>query len=277
MNRSSKTEMNERIETLIDGVQPLLLRGVMEHLFTDLARLIGYLESVERLAGRARSVPEALAMLSDIHAEALSLLEYMELRAAGAAMFYSALYDALDGANFAISHELRRVFEHELALIHQDEDERLILGKVRRAHGLLLNCFQQSTVILAQVFDPTIDGPAIFDNLEGKREESLQLRAELRELVSLASRTEKDANPASVAAMVERLKSFRHTTMHYLMYKDWETYEQFYEELAAANQEESADVIHRLASYLETLYSHVRMRSALSACVEESEQPVTFS
>ena len=280
VNSSSTTEMHERIETLLDGVQPLLLRGVVQHLFRDLTRLMSHLNVVEDCAekGDHRSLQKALALLSEIHGEARSLLEYIELRATRATAFYHALYDALDGASFAISHELRRVFEHELALASADTDSKLILGKVRRAHGLLQNCFQQSTIILAQVFDPQIDGPAIFNNLEGKREESLQLSAELRELVRLASRAEKDAKPSSIKTLIERLKRFRDSTMHYLMYRDWETYEQFYEELATAiNQEETEQVLHRLASYLETLYSHVRMRSALGASVERSEQPVTFS
>ncbi|MGA9994414.1 MAG: hypothetical protein WBP93_03315 [Pyrinomonadaceae bacterium] len=277
MNSSSTLPLRERLEALSSDVQPLLLRGVVRHIFTDLARLMDYLSVADASVERGDHLREAVKTYSLIRAEARSLLDYIEMRGMRAAAFYHALHDALDGISFAISHELRRVYEQELAEVEKGLEDRLTVGRMGRANGLLQNCFQQSIVILAQVFHPLVSGPSLFDNLESKREESLQLSEELGKLVRFAHRTEREAKLTSAAKLIEQLGSFRHTTMHYLMYRDWDSFEQLFEELvAASSKDEMRDVVHRLASYLDALHSHVRMRAVLSTQeAAEYEEPVS--
>ena len=47
-----------------------------------------------------------------------------------------------------------------------------IRSRVENSHGILKDCFQQSVVQLAQVFDPEVEGSDIFPDFTAKLEQS---------------------------------------------------------------------------------------------------------
>jgi hypothetical protein len=161
--------------------------------------------------------------------------------------------------------ELRRVYTQELVGLIALRQAPAIYARVETAHGLLANCFQQSTTGLAQLFDPQLDGARLFDTFQIKLEQSVALRRDLWLLLQLVKRAEKERDQHPVAQLVATLDAFRDGSMHYLMYKDWEACERFMEEVAAARGAiELSPVLHRFGAYLETLFNQVNMRSVLA-------------
>src|ERR1043166_6170142 len=95
------------------------------------------------------------------------------------------LMEVLDGITFAVSHDLRRVFEPEQRTNESQKSSLSVVGKLFRSHDLLTNCLQQSTVTLAMVFAPEMVGARLFNNSDLRFRQSLQLCHDLTELLQL--------------------------------------------------------------------------------------------
>lgn len=234
-------------------------------IFACLARMLQRLRFIESVLRRDQPLKFLLPIFTLLHEEARSLLEFVETRAMRTENLEEALFDTLDGTNYAISMELRKVFAHELMGVSALRQPTAIYAKVENAYGLLRDCFQQSTVALAQVFDPSIEGAHLFDTFQTKLQQSLALRRDLWTLLLLVRRAEKERDQRPVAPLLERLVEFREGSLRYLMYKDWEACERFMEEVVAARGAvELSPVLHRFGTYLETLHGQVNMRAVLS-------------
>jgi hypothetical protein len=248
-----------------ERISPGALGADMLIIFSDLARLLERLRFVEASLRRDRPLKPALPLFTLAHEEARSLVKFIETRALRTEGIDEAVFDALDSSNYAISMELRKVFAHELVGLSALRQAPPIYARVENAHGLLRDCFQQSTVALAQLFDPALDGARLFNAFQTKLEQSLALRRDVWVLLQLVRRAEKERELYPIARLLERLATFREGSLRYLMYKDWEACERFIEEVEAARGAvELAPVLHRFGTYLETLHGQVNMRAVLA-------------
>ena len=262
---SAATSLQAHISTLLDDIDEEMLRALMLRIFADLVRMLDYLRMAETALDNEDEPLKNLAFFTLVHEEAKALCNFIEKRVLHAGCINEHLRHALDGISFAVSHELKRVYEHELAGLSPEESDRIARGKVTHARGLLTNCFQQSLIILAQVFDQSLTGSQLFNDLPTRVEQSLILRRDLWTLVQLARRAENEGRLESIIAFIQYLDTFRHGSMHYLMYRDWQVYERFVEEVEAADCiVELTPVLDRFACYLETLFGQVRMRAVLA-------------
>jgi hypothetical protein len=140
-----------------------------------------------------------------------------------------------------------------------------IYARVENAHGLLRDCFQQSLVALAVVFDPSFDGATAFEAFRTKLEQSLHLREDIWRLLCHLRRFESRPEKTAVAPLIERITLFRDTSLRFLMYKDWDEYDRFLDAVQSArNLEELLKTIHLLATFLETLLGQINMRAVLA-------------
>jgi hypothetical protein len=234
-------------------------------IFTSLARMLQRLRFIEGVLRRDQPLKFLLPLFTLLHEEGRSLLEFIETRAMRTEGLDEALFDTLDGTNYAVNMELRKVFAHELVGLSALRQPTIIYAKVENAYGLLRDCFQQSTLALAQLFDPSLEGAQLFDTFQTKLQQSLALRRDLWTLLLLVRRAERERDQRPVAPLLERLAEFREGSLRYLMYKDWEACERFMEEVAAARGAvELAPVLHRFGAYLETLHGQVNMRAVLA-------------
>lgn len=234
-------------------------------IFTSLARMLQRLRFIEGVLRRDQPLKFLLPIFTLLHEEARAVLEFIETRAMRTEGMDEALFDTLDGTNYAISMELRKVFAHELVGLSELRQPTAIYAKVENAYGLLRDCFQQSTVALAQLFDPRLEGAQLFDTFQTKLQQSLALRRDLWTLLLLVRRAERERDQRPVAPLLERLAEFREGSLRYLMYKDWEACERFMEEVGAARGAvELSPVLHRFGAYLETLHGQVNMRAVLA-------------
>jgi hypothetical protein len=268
-----RTEHHYSTENLQDSLVALTRRETMTAtfgpdlliIFTELARLLRRLDFIESLLKRDQPLKQTLPIFALIHEGARWLMEFIEACLARADGLDQTIIDALDATNYAMLMELRRVYTQELVGVSELRQAPAIYAKVETAHGLLNNCFQQSTTGLAQLFDPALDSARLFNTFQIKLEQSLALRLDLWLLLQLVRRAEKERDRHPVVQLVARLNAFRDGSMHYLMYKDWEACERFMEEVAAARGAiELTPVLHRFGAYLETLFNQVNMRSVLA-------------
>lgn len=254
------------LATLVESLAPGSYRETMRRLFVDLARLLDYLRLIEKKVQQDQLLASTFSVFNNVHKESLALIDHIEasilnLEGEGA---NEELLATLDGISYAIGHEIGRVYGFELVGI-SDPQSPPIRGKLERAHGMLRNCFQQSTIALTQVFNPALDGEELFNDFHARREEALILYRDLWNLVQLARRADKECDQFSVALLLAHLKRFRDGSMCFLMYKDWEEYERFVKKVAAARRVlEIGPALEGLACYLETLLGQVRLRSVLA-------------
>jgi hypothetical protein len=247
-----------------EAITPGTLGADMLVIFSDLARLLERLRFIEAALRKDSPLKSVLPLFTLVHEETRTLLKFIETRALRAEEIGEPVFDALDSSNYAISMELRKVFAHELVGLSALRQAPQIYARVENAHGLLRDCFQQSTVALAQLFDPALDGARLFNAFQTKLEQSLALRRDVWVLLQLVRRAEKERELYPIARLLERLASFREGSLRYLMYKDWEACERFIEEVEAARGAvELAPVLHRFGTYLETLHGQVNMRAVL--------------
>jgi hypothetical protein len=247
------------------AITPPSLSADILIVFSDLARLLEHLRLIEDFLRRDHPLKQTLPLFTLVHEDAQALHDFIETRALRIEGMDHTVFDALDGTNYAIAMELRKVFAHELMGLTALHQAPPIYVKIENAHGLLRDCFQQSTVALAQLFDGSVDGAQLFKSFHTKLEQSLRLRHDLWMLLQIVRQAKEARGQYPLARVFERLADFRSGSLRYLMYKDWESCERFMEEVTAARGAvELGPVLHRFATYLETLHEHVSLRAVLA-------------
>lgn len=238
--------------------------GDLLAIVSDLARMLERLRLVDGCLQRDQPLKQTLPVFCLVYEEARLLLEFIAGHVLLSENLERPVFDALDGMNYAIAMELRKVFARELVGLASLRQSPVIYARVENAHGLLRDCFQQSIVGVAQLLDPTLDATRLFDTFQTRLDQSLILRKDLWTLLQLVRRAEQERERHPISRLLERLNSFREGSLRYLMYKDWEACERFIEEVAAARGAvEVTPVVHRFGAYLETLLGQVNMRSVL--------------
>ena len=234
-------------------------------IFSRLIQMLGWLSLIETDLKRDVPLKQTLPIFTLINQETRELRRFVENRTLRIENLDPAICDVLDGTNYALAMELRKVFSRELVGLSALRHPPTIYAKVETAHGILRDSFQQSIVALAQLFNPTLDGTLLFKAYQTKKQQSLILRQDLWMLSQLIQRAEKERDQHPLVRLLERLSVFQEGSLRYLMYKDWEACERFIEEVGAARGAvELAPVLHRFAAFIETLFTQVSMRAVLA-------------
>ena len=149
-----------------------------------------------------------------------------------------------------------------------------ICADVMRAHGLLRNCFQQSILTLAQVFDPSVSSKLLFDSYRDRLEQSNVLLRDLSSFVTLARRAEERRDTEASDLLIRELKAFCDGPLHYLMYKDWDEFEDIAREVTSSyGSARHGFIVHCFVAYLEALINQVQMRAVLNDRSPERKEP----
>lgn len=251
----------QHIYQVVRHIESPPIREIVSTVFQDLSRLLECLNLVESHLRQVDSAVDTFAFFQLIHDEARALVNFIHLHALNASVMGEELADTLDGIAFAVHHDLQRVFDSVPRESFEDKPAQVV-DKVYRAHDILTNCLQQSTITLAMVFDPGLVGAKLFNNSAIRYRQSLQLCHELSELIELMENSER---VGSTLILMTRVERFRNESMECLMYSDWPQFESFSERVSAAKAEatELEIVLHQFRCYLETLLGQVRMRNVL--------------
>ncbi len=234
----------------------------MEKVLADLVFLLDFLSLVKACPRNADGIREMRSILDTVRGEACSLVTFIENHAMRLEKLDEILQEALDGTAFAINHEVRRIFESELADARLDLAEREIQDSLLYAQGVLTNCFQQSMINLARVFDDNVTGARLFQDWQTRQERSLALCRDLSALICVVQASEQEP----LDCLADQLRSFREGSMQWLIYRDWKEYEALSERIILSlwNRENPAALLHQLSCYLETLLAHVKARAVLT-------------
>ena len=268
VQRAVQENLQNEIDSVINLIQNPQLRDVSQTILVELVRFFDWLARIENNLHKLDTLLENLSLLEVLEFEARSLIDYIETRAikVASATGHDRLNDVLDGISYGITHDLRRIFERELVRGVTEQSTPIVYGKILHAHGLLTNCFQQSTITLLQVFKPGMDASALFNDIELRLQQSLVLCKDLSSLMRFVRLSQANSDPDVLRTVTERILEFRDGSMQYLMYKDWRGYESLALEVITAieNNLDAKPLLHKFICYLELLYGHVKMRAVLA-------------
>ncbi|PYT02067.1 MAG: hypothetical protein DMF65_07575 [Acidobacteria bacterium] len=261
--------MQPQLRDIIERVEPAEIRELLSGVFSDLNRLSGYLDRVKAVIRLGEATDEALFIMDIVRSEGLAAAAGLDFQCERLGLC-GELSEELERTSFAVRHELRTVFERVLPGPCSDMGEEELRSRLADAHDLLRNCFQQSTIALARVFEPGLDGARLFEDIRVKRDNSLRLYEDLSALLRSARHALWRGDAASQWLFAERLEDFRGGSMQYLMEKDRDACAAFTEEFKAARRFGGARFfLHRFSCYLELLLKHVGMRSVLAETSQE--------
>ncbi|MCA1634257.1 MAG: hypothetical protein LC802_11330 [Acidobacteria bacterium] len=235
------------------------------NIFSTFVRSLEHLRFVElslKSDGHLKQLLPVFALVLDEGGELIDLLENRALHVEGAG---KNILDALDGTAYAIRMELRKVFEHELAGLCALAHPPQIYARTENAHGLLRDCFQQSVVAIAQSVEPGFDGSQLFGAFNTRLEQSLALRLDLWRLLELVRQAGSERGPYPKTLLLEQLAAFSERSLRFLMYKDWDSFERFVDDVESAQTDAQLEtVLHRFVTFLETLFGQINIRAVLS-------------
>jgi hypothetical protein len=268
------------LDRVTDQINCPETKAIVRTVFQDMLRLLECLDLIEGHLRHVDRAEQTFAFFQLIHDEARVLIDFIRTDALNCDSLPADVADTLDGISFALSHDLRRVFE-------VDEDPspakapHMVLSKVHRAHHVLTNCLQQSTVSLAIVFDSDLVGTRLFNNFDARYLQSLKLCQDLLTLSQLVEEVEKHGGESTFSDLMAGVEKFRNESMEALMYSDWPQFESFCERIAVSTTDSLAPVLHQFQCYLEALLGQVRMRAVLvdsapASFENEERQPMSF-
>jgi hypothetical protein len=254
------------IDRVVSEIDSSEVQGIVGRVFKDVIRLLECLGLIESHLRQVDAAEETVAFFQIIHAEARVLVDYIREDGMNAAVMNEELIDVLDGIAFAVNHDLQRVFELDRRGLVEPRTDPLVVGKLYRAHDLLTNCLQQSTITLAMMFDPELVGTKLFNNSDMRYRQSLQLCEDLSRLLKLIDASENKFDDAAFSNLSAGVERFRNESLECLMYSDWPQFESFCERIniAGACWPNLEPVLHQFRCYLETLLGQVKMRAVLA-------------
>ncbi|HEV7747034.1 MAG TPA: hypothetical protein VGO56_18710 [Pyrinomonadaceae bacterium] len=254
------------LERVVHEIESPEVREIIDTVLKDLLRLLESLGLIEKFLRQVNSAEETFALFQIIHDEARELVDYIREDGLNCAALNENIIDTLDGIAFAVNHDLQRVFEFEQSGRSAPQTDHLVIGKLYRAHDLLTNCLQQSTITLAMMFDPDLVGAKLFNNSDIRYRQSLQLCVDLASLLQQVQACEGNFNNSSLANLLTGIERFRNETLECLNYADWPQFESFCETINVAGTVwlQLEPVLHQFHCYIETLLSQVKMRAVLA-------------
>jgi hypothetical protein len=257
--------LQRQFDSILKGIKKPAVEEAVQIIFTGLSRLRDILRIVELNVSDSGPLSVTMASFALIECESKSLIRFVDARISSTKSIKGPLKEALDSTNFAIRHELKRVFGHDLARLSADQTPEEVRVDVMRSHGLLSNCFQQSILTLARVFNPSVDGELLFDDYRARLKQSAMLLSDLSSLAQQARRFQDKRNTETSAELIRDIKTFCNGSMHYLMYRDWDEFEDVAGEVVSSHgSARHTFILHCFATYLEALINQVRMRTVLN-------------
>ena len=255
-----------RIEDLVTRIEKPPVRAIVDSVFQDLLRLLECLDLIQSHVRQVEKAGETLTLFHLIHSEAQALISSVKAEALAAEQIDGVLAETLDGISFAVEHDLKRVFDSSHESLSSDDRQHLLIGKLVRSYDLLTNCLQQSTVTLAAVFDSSFLDFKLFNDTDERLRESLQLCADLSELLRCVEHAERNVDDDIYTRLLLALNRFQSDSLQYLMYSDWPEFEGFCNriESSSTNRPNVPALLHQFHCYLETLMGQVKMRAVFA-------------
>ncbi len=255
---------NRAVSRLIRDIPDPVERRQAAKVFLELFRLLHYLEYTDPQHLPEEGLRDTILLFALIVSETRLLLSYVERRVLRGHDATLPLYQVYDSFVYCIPLELKKVVNTELSDISVTRQADNVRTRVENSHGILKDCFQQSIVQLAQAFDAEVDGGRIFPDFSARRDQSVELRDGLAEVVRALHDFQQQKDAPAAQRMKDRISEFYDHHIKYLMYRDWSGFELFYIEiLKCGSLQALQQIAHRFETFLVTLLREVQKRSQL--------------
>jgi hypothetical protein len=255
---------NPAVSAIIRSIPEAAARRQAAKIFLELFRLLHYLEFADPERVSEEDLKNTVLVFALITSETRLLLAYIERRVLRNVHPESRLHEIYDSLVYSLPFEMKKVISTELVDISVARQPDIVRARVENSHGILKDCFQQSLVQLAQVFDPLVQGRDIFEDFTAKFEQSVELREQLARLVHVVREFQAHRDDLTAGEMKEAISRFYDTDMKYLMYRDWSGFELFFIEiLKCPSLSALLQISHRFDTFLSTLHREVQKRSIL--------------
>ncbi|HEY5906935.1 MAG TPA: hypothetical protein VIZ31_02770, partial [Vicinamibacteria bacterium] len=255
---------NPKVASVVRGIGSESERKHAAKVFLEFFRLLHYLEYADPDSTDEDTLKNTILIFSLITSETRLLLAFIEKKAMRGLDGDRPLHQLYDSFVYCIPLELKKVINTELLDISVARQAESIRSRVENSHGILKDCFQQSVVQLAQVFDPSVEGSDIFPDFMAKLDQSVKLRDGLAFLVKSLRDFQSARDEKGAAKMKEQISDFYDNSIKFLMYRDWSGFELFYIEiLKCTSLPGLLQIVHRFDTFLMTLFREVQKRSIL--------------
>jgi len=255
---------NQALVLTIRGIESPKERKQAARVFLELFRLLHYLEYADPDHVPEEDLKNTLLIFSLVTSEARLLLQYLERKAMPELQEGTDIHQLYDSFVYCMPLELKKVINTELLDISVAQQADHIRMRVENSHGILKDCFQQSVVQMAQVFDANIEGDQIFPDFTAKLEQSLRLRDSLARLIKAVQEFQGKPDEKSAVLLKRAISDFYDNSMKYLMYRDWRGFEMFFIEILKTTSPSAvAHITHRFETFLLTLFREVQKRAIL--------------
>jgi len=244
---------------------PYDLEADLRLLLPHFGRILKWLDAISKILDKDEPLKPTVLLFARIQEQTKELMRLINDYLLRKRSEDDELFAALDCAVYAISIELRKVYNYELVGFTESHQSPAIYARVETAHGLLNDSFQQTVVNLAKLIDPEIESTDLFPNIERKLRQSLKLREDLWKVLQVVKAAEQDLEKVGFPKLYQTLNDFFDNSIRYLFFKDLETTERFIEEvLNTKEKKELIPILHRFGAYLETLFGQINMRAVLA-------------
>jgi len=255
------TKLKELMET---GTIPLAEKVDLQHVLPRFAKILKWLSIVGKMLKRDEPLKPALLIFSRVYEQTREMIDHINNRLQRFPDEESTLFNSLDGASYTASLELRKVYEQELSGIVAIRPSLSIYARVETAYSLLNDSFQQILTDFARLIEPKTEVQDLFPSFRTKLEQSVILRVELWRVLRSIRVAEKNPEPKHVRDLQKQMENFMGEAVHFLFYKDKESVERFVEEIFVTfDKQDLVGILHRFATYLETLFGQVNIRAVL--------------
>jgi hypothetical protein len=260
-----QARLRHEIDVALSLIEDPAVCEVVQTILNKVAKLFEKLSAIECNLRKLDTLLENLAILDMLRYDIRALNDFIETRAVDAEGVSDEFREILDGISYGIAHDLKRIYERELAGSIADCTTPVVYGKIVYAHGLLTNCLQQTTLTFLEMFNPAVEPAQLFDYFEERERQSKLLCNDLTSLLRVVREAEEQRSFATLRQVEQSAIKFRDGSMQYLMYRDWRGYERLTLALLTAieSNSDTKDLLHQFGCYLEVLYGDVKMRAAL--------------
>jgi hypothetical protein len=225
-------------------------------------KILKWLSIVGDMLEADEPLKPALVVFARINEQMAELIAYMNNRLERFPNEQDELFGSLDAASYTASIEFKKVFSPAFGALISVRPAQSVYAGMESAYSMLNQSLQQILTGFAILVDPSVDPASFFPASKLNFERSLVLRRELWELVQLTQAAENDPEKPQVDELDGALRKFIDGSLHFLFYKDTETFERFVEEIMVTKQaKDLVPILHRFGAYLETLFGHVNLRA----------------
>jgi hypothetical protein len=256
---------NASIGELLYRVRERKTRHLVAKIFLELFRLLHYLEYADPRRRERSELRTTILIFTLVASETRNLLEQLRVEMARSDL-RPDLRDTIERFIYVIPLELRKVLDTELTDISSFKQADSVYISIENSHGILRDCFQQSVIQLAQVFEPEIEGREVFGEYANRLEQSRMLKEDLTRLIVVVEGFNRNGEAGLARRVQQSVSLFYHRSLRHLMYRDWASFEMFSAEIANCDTISGLkQIAHRFEAYLRTLLREISKRSVLRA------------